>query len=224
MHDRKLLFSPSLLGASFSDPLSALREIEGAGADFVHLDVMDGSFVPEITFGAKFIKDIRPYSDLVFDVHLMVDHPERMMGSFIDAGAGIITVHSESTEHAWRAMMMAREADVESGIAINPGTPVSFIEPLLDIADYVLVMTVNPGWGGQRFIPECMKKVEELEMRRKNDGYGYKIEVDGGVSLANVRELYKRGMDIAVTGSAFFREDDKRLFLSEMRESAEELC
>lgn len=221
MRERKLLFSPSLLGSDFSSPIAALDEIALSGAEYVHLDVMDGNFVPNISFGAKFISDIRPHSDLIFDVHLMIDHPERMIDSFLEAGSGIITIHTESTEHAWRAMTMASEGGAECGIAINPGTSISSIEPLLDIADYVLVMSVNPGWGGQAFIPESMKKVEELSLRRENDDYDYLIAVDGGVSRSNIVELYKRGMDIAVMGSAFFREKDKRSFIQEMRREAE---
>ena len=220
MLDRNLIFSPSILGADFSSPMKALDDIMISGSDYVHLDVMDGCFVPEITFGAKFIKDIRPHTDLVFDVHLMIDRPENRIQSFLDAGSGIITIHAESTRHAWRAMTMVREGGAEAGIAINPGTPVSFIEPLLDIADYVLVMTVNPGWGGQRFIPETMKKIEELKALRDNSGYSYLIEVDGGLSLQNVRLAYQKGADVIVSGSSFFKEDDKSLFIQRMTEEA----
>ena len=220
MLDRNIIFSPSILGSDFSSPLKALDDIMESGADYVHLDVMDGCFVPEITFGAKFIRDIRPHTDLVFDVHLMIETPERSIQSFLDAGAGIITIHAESTRHAWRALSMIHEGGVEAGIAINPGTPVSFIEPLLDISDYVLVMTVNPGWGGQSFIPETLKKVEELKALRDNLGYSYLIEVDGGISMQNIRKVCSKGADVIVTGSAFFKESDKKLFIQRMAEEA----
>ena len=206
MEPRNLLFSPSILGGNFSRAAAELGEIAASGADYVHLDVMDGSFVPEITFGRKFIGDLRPLSDLVFDVHLMVDR----------------TVHAESTNHIVRVLSLIKELGCECGIALNPGTSVNFIDAALPFADYITVMTVNPGWGGQKFIPECLKKIEALDYLRRTEGYHYLIEADGGVSLDTIGPLYKAGMDIAITGSAFFRESDKARFLDLMREKAEE--
>ncbi len=222
MEPRNLLFSPSILGGNFSRAAAELGEIAASGADYVHLDVMDGSFVPEITFGRKFIGDLRPLSDLVFDVHLMVDRPEDKVAAFADAGAGIITVHAESTNHIVRVLSLIKELGCECGIALNPGTSVNFIDAALPFADYITVMTVNPGWGGQKFIPECLKKIEALDYLRRTEGYHYLIEADGGVSLDTIGPLYKAGMDIAITGSAFFRESDKARFLDLMREKAEE--
>ena len=218
MSARSLMISPSILGGNFSNTADDIAAIAASGADYAHFDVMDGHFVPEITFGAKMIEDARPLTDLIFDVHLMIEKPELSVERFAKAGAGIITVHAEATRHIWRTLTLIKECGAEAGVAINPGTPVSFIESVLPIADYILVMTVNPGWSGQRFIPECMDKIAELDQRRHDDGYGYLIEADGGIGLGNVKALFDAGMDMAVVGSAFFREDDKATFVSQMQE------
>ena len=213
------MISPSILGGNFSNVADDIAAIASSGADYAHFDVMDGHFVPEITFGAKMVEDARPLTDLVFDVHLMIDEPERTVGRFAAAGAGIITVHAEATRHIWRTLALIKESGAEAGVAINPGTPVSFIESVLPIADYILVMTVNPGWGGQRFIPECIEKIRELDQRRGDDGYSYIIEADGGIGRGNIKTLFDAGLDMAVVGSAFFREDDKAAFVSSLQEA-----
>lgn len=213
------MFSPSLLGGDFSRAGAELEEIASSGADYAHFDVMDGRFVPEITFGTKFIEDLRPLSDLVFDVHLMIEEPERHIERFVKAGADMIAIHAESTRHLWRALSMIKEAGKDAGVAINPATPVSAIEPVLPIVDSVLVMSVNPGWGGQRFIPQSIEKVQELDSRRAEGALRYLIAVDGGVGRRNIRDLYANGMDLAIMGSAFFAEDDRKLFLHEIEES-----
>ena len=215
------MFSPSLLGGDFSRAGEELAAIAAAGADYAHFDIMDGSFVPEITFGAKFIEDLRPLSDLVFDVHLMIENPERHVARFIEAGADLITVHAESTKHLWRVLSMIKESGKDAGAALNPGTPVSFIEPVLPIVDYVLVMTVNPGWGGQRFIPQMVDKIQELDSRRLEGGLSYIIGADGGVGRKNIRDLYQNGLDLAVMGTAFFSENDKASFLHELEETVQ---
>lgn len=210
------MISPSILGGNFSNTADCIKAIVASGADYAHFDVMDGHFVPEITFGVKMIEDLRPLTDLIFDVHLMIEKPEETVKRYIDAGAGMVSVHAEATCHLWRTLTLIKDNGAEAGVAINPATPVSFIEPVLAIADYVLVMTVNPGWGGQSFIPQTVDKIRELDQRRKEDGYSYLIEADGGIGRGNIKMLYDAGLDIAVAGSAFFREDDKAGFIKDM--------
>lgn len=213
MSSNSILISPSLLASDFSQAELALEQVSESGCDYVHLDVMDGHFVPVITFGPKFIEDIRKNSDLIFDTHLMIDEPERQIEAFAKAGSNIITIHPEATKHPWRCLQLIKSFSIECGLAINPGTSVSSIESMLDIVDYILVMSVNPGWGGQKFIPEMLKKIEELDIRRKTEGYGYRISVDGGVGESNIKQVCQAGADIAVMGTAFFREDDKKGFV-----------
>lgn len=219
MKRSELSIAPSVLASDFSKAGEELYSISEAGCDYVHLDVMDGVFVPNITFGPKFIKDLKKSSDLIFDTHLMVDRPERMIPDFIDAGCDIITVHAEATNHLERCISMIREAGVNAGVAINPATPVSMLEAVLDEIDYVLVMTVNPGWGGQKFIPSTLRKIRELDMRRSEEGYSYRIEVDGGINRDTIHMVYEAGATLAVMGTAFFKEKDRGAFVSSVLES-----
>lgn len=216
MRRNELSISPSVLASDFSKAAEALSIISDSGCNYVHLDVMDGHFVPDITFGPKFIKDLKKNSDLIFDTHLMIEKPETMIDAFIDAGSDIITVHAEATNHLERCLSMIKKAGISCGVAINPGTPVSLLEAVLDEVDYVLVMTVNPGWGGQKFIPSTLKKIQELDIRREEEGFDYQIEVDGGINRETVKLCYDRGVTLAVMGTAFFKEDDKKTFVQEI--------
>lgn len=216
MREKSIQLSPSILASDFTDIRQMLRLISSCELDYVHLDVMDGMFVPNITFGPKFIKDMRAHSDLIFDAHLMIEEPERYIRSFADAGCDIISVHKEATRHLNRVISMIKDEGKEAGVAINPSTSVFEIENDLASIDYVLVMSVNPGFGGQSFIAGSLRKIRQLDEIRRAEGYEFRIMVDGGVSLKNHIALKEAGADVLVTGEAFFRAEDKRAFIEEI--------
>ncbi len=200
-----LILAPSLLSADFNNLSDAMKKIEQEGSGAVHIDVMDGNFVPEITYGEPVIRCIRKCSDLPFDVHLMVEKPENHVKLFSEAGADWITFHIEATNHANRVIQMIHEMGKKAGVAVNPGTPVSALEEVLEYADLILVMTVNPGWGNQSMIPSTLNKVRSLKKIRSEKGYHYMISVDGGVNEKTLSSVVEAGTDVVVSGSAFFK-------------------
>ncbi len=199
--------APSLLSADFGQLASALETISASSADRVHLDVMDGNFVEEITFGAKLVEDLREHSNLLFDVHLMVSDPYRHVARFAQAGANMITVHLEACQATIDLPVLIKsikELDVKAGVAISPPTVISDLEPILDLIDIALIMTVNPGAGGQKLIPSCLKKAQSLSTTREQSGQNFLISVDGGLHRENVLEAAATGVDIVVIGSAIW--------------------
>jgi ribulose-phosphate 3-epimerase len=202
---KKRFLSPSLLSADFSDLSSAVRFIEEKKASFVHIDVMDGHFVPQISYGQPVISSLRKTTKLPFDVHLMIEKPENFIPSFIDSGADFVTFHAEATCHADRCIQLIREKQKRAGIALCPATPVSAVEEILPFVDLVLVMTVNPGWGGQKMIPYTIEKVKKLADIQREKRFNYLISVDGGVNQETLKSVIEAGTDIVVSGSSFFR-------------------
>ena len=205
MRKDKVLLSPSLLSADFTQLSSQIKLIEEKNGDMVHIDVMDGHFVPQVSYGQPVIKSIRKATQLPFDVHLMIDKPEISIPSYIESGADLVTFHIEATSHADRCIQMIHEKGKKAGIALCPATPVSAVEEILPFVDLVLVMTVNPGWGGQKLIPYTVDKVKKLADIQKEKNYAYQISVDGGIKSETLPGVIEAGTDVVVSGSSFFR-------------------
>ena len=201
--------APSILSADFAKLGEEIETIEQAGADYIHIDVMDGMFVPSISFGMPVMKSIRNLSKCVFDVHLMIEAPDRYLQDFKDAGADLITVHAEACTHLDRTVTAIREMGLKAGVALNPATPLDVVEYVLDKIDMVLIMSVNPGFGGQSFLPYSLDKIRKLKQMIEEKGLSVDIQVDGGVKLANAKEILDAGANILVAGTAVFAGDAK---------------
>lgn len=206
---KSFILSPSLLSADFSKLAEELKFIETHGGDWVHIDVMDGHFVPNLTFGVPVVKGIRKCSKLPFDVHLMVENPEAFVTDFAKAGADSFTFHLEASNHIDKLISDIKAHGMKAGISIVPSTPISILEHILPITDIVLIMSVNPGFGGQKLLPYCLKKVSDLkEIKRKNN-MNFLISIDGGVNAENIENVKNSGAEVIVSGSAFFSGDLK---------------
>ncbi len=212
-----LKLAPSILSADFSALAEDVKKIEDGGADYIHIDVMDGHFVPNISFGAAVMKSLNQKTELPYDVHLMIENPDQYIGDFVTPKTEYITVHQEACIHLHRTIQLIKSKGIKAGVSINPATPVSVLEYILPEVDMVLIMSVNPGFGGQKFIPSALDKVKELNSLRQKKGLDFLIEIDGGITLDNAELVAKAGVDIAVAGSAVFGAEDVTARVAEFK-------
>ncbi|MFD0943284.1 ribulose-phosphate 3-epimerase [Savagea faecisuis] len=213
--------APSILSADFAKLGAEIQEVEAAGADWIHVDVMDGHFVPNITIGPLVVEAIRPVTNLPLDVHLMIENAEQYVETFAKAGADYITVHVEASPHLHRTIQMIRNAGAKPGVVLNPHTPIEAILPILSEVDLVLFMTVNPGFGGQAFIPEVLDKVSALRAIIDEKGYDIDIEIDGGINEETIQDAVRAGANVFVAGSAIFNKEDRAKALQGIRAAGE---
>ena len=209
-----VIISPSILSADFTELGRDVRAVEDGGADWIHVDVMDGHFVPNISFGASVMKSLNSYASVPYDVHLMIEDPDRYIEDFVTDNTEFITVHQEACRHLDRTVAHIKDTGCKAGVSINPATPVCLLRDILDKIDLVLVMSVNPGFGGQKFIPNALNKIRELDKIRKEQGLSFAIEVDGGAGEANSAALRDAGCDIIVAGTAVFKAEDRAKAIS----------
>lgn len=209
--------APSILSADFSKLGEEVSAVEKAGADWIHFDVMDGHYVPNITIGPAVLKSVRKITQLPLDVHLMIDSPEKYIPDFKKAGADIISIHPESTNHLQRSLAMIKELGAKPGLAINPATPLYVLDHIWNDIDLILLMTVNPGFGGQKFIASMKSKIQTVKKKIERENPNIILEIDGGVNVDNIQELSDLGVDVFVAGSAIFESDDYAMTISEMK-------